>query len=173
MAKDLYTRLVYARRSRFFGRLAYSILKMLGAEIPRSVVIGEHFQLEHGGFGVVIHSKTTIGSRVKVYPQVTVGRADIHRSIERSRFESIHIEDDVILCPGCRVLGKEGQLTVGRGTVVGANAVLLESTGVFEIWAGIPARRIGLREPQDLPYPLDSVTAMRTEERTGQSERTA
>jgi serine O-acetyltransferase len=172
MAQDLYTRLVYARRSRFFGRLAYNVLKLIGAEIPRSVVIGEHFQLEHGGFGVVIHSKTSIGSRVKVYPQVTVGRADIHRSIERSRFESIRIEDDVILCPGCRVLGKEGQLTVGRGTVVGANAVLLESTGEFEIWVGIPARRVGLRDPLDLPYPLPVDFATRREERAGQSERT-
>jgi len=30
---------------------------------------------------------------------------------------------------------------------VGANAVLLESTGEWEIWAGVPAVRVGEREP--------------------------
>ena len=64
------------------------------------------------------------------------------------------IEDDVVLSPGCTVLCKTGMLQVGRGTVIGANAVLLESTGDWEIWAGVPARKVGEREheirtPQD------------------------
>jgi serine O-acetyltransferase len=143
---DFYTRLVYARNSPLIGSLAYFLLKLLGAEIPRSVRIGHGFQLEHGGFGVVIHSKTTIQDRVKVYPGVTVGRADIYRQMENSLFEGVLIEDDVILCPGSRVLGKKGILKVGRGSVVGANAVLLESTGEWEIWAGLPARKVGERE---------------------------
>jgi len=37
-------------------------------------------------------------------------------------------------------------LRVGSGTVLGANAVLLQSTGENEIWAGIPARCVGKRE---------------------------
>jgi serine O-acetyltransferase len=146
MAKDLYTRLVYARSSPLIGKLAYYILKLLGVEIPLSVRIGKEFQLEHGGFGVVIHRKTIIGDGVKIYPDVTLGRADIHRPIEQSRFTGISIEDEVILCSGSRILCKEGNLRVGRGTVIGANAVLLESTGENEIWAGVPARRVGLRE---------------------------
>lgn len=145
---DLYTRLVYARSHPLVGKMAYLLLKLLGAEIPRSVKIGPGFLLEHGGFGVVIHSKASIGARVKVYPGVTVGRADIYRSAQRSRFEGVVIEDDAILCPGARVLCKEGVLHVGRGSVVGANAVLLESTGEWEIWAGAPARCVGKREPE-------------------------
>jgi serine O-acetyltransferase len=146
MRKDLYTFLVYTRSRRWIGRLAYILLKFLGVEIPLAVRIGEGFLLEHGGFGVVIHSKSEIGSRVKIYPGVTIGRADIYRSVERSRFAGIVIEDDVILCPGSKVLCKDGILRVGKGTVVGANAVLLKSTGEAEIWAGIPARCIGKRE---------------------------
>ncbi len=146
---DFYTRLVYLRKSTVFGKLAYLVLKLLGVEIPRSVAIGSGFQLEHGGFGVVIHSKTVMGNQVKIYPGVTVGRADIYRPIEKSRFEGVVIEDQAILCPGARVLAKDGILRVGRGTVVGANAVLLESTGDWEIWAGVPARRAGLREQDD------------------------
>jgi serine O-acetyltransferase len=145
MSRDFHTSLVYARKWPGIGRLAYYVLKLLGVEIPLSVKIGQDFELEHGGFGVVIHSHSEIGSRVKVYPGVTLGRADIYRPIAQSLFKGILIEDDVILCPGSKVLCKDGILQVGRGSVIGANAVLLESTGENEIWAGIPARRIGFR----------------------------
>lgn len=142
---DIYTALVYARRTPVFGWFAYYLLKLLGAEIPRSVPIGPDFELAHGGFGVVIHSRAVIGARVKLYPGVTLGRADIYISAQDSTFEGIVIEDDVILSPGAKVLCHDGVLRVGRGTVVGANAVLLGSTGENEIWAGIPARCVGKR----------------------------
>jgi serine O-acetyltransferase len=146
MSRDIYTSLVYARRLPLLGKLAYFALKVLGIELPLSVQIGEGVQVEHGGFGIVIHSKTRIGSRVKLYPGVTVGRADIYRPADQSRFEGVVIEDDAILCPGAKVLCKEGVLTVRRGTVVGANAVLLQSTGEGELWAGMPARCVGRRD---------------------------
>jgi serine O-acetyltransferase len=146
MRHDFYTSLVYARQKPLIGKLAYYLLKLLGAEIPVSVRIGKDFLLLHGGFGVVIHPKTVIGDRVRVYPGVTLGRADIHRPIGKSAFEGIAVEEDVILSAGAKILGKEGILRVGRGTLVAANAVLLESTGENEIWAGIPARRVGKRE---------------------------
>jgi serine O-acetyltransferase len=143
---DLSTALVYARQWLIVGRLAYYALKLLGVEIPRSVKVGSDFELAHGGFGVVVHSRTSIGDRVKLYPGVGVGRADIHRPVQQSRFEGIVIEDDVILSPGAKVLCKEGVLRVRRGTVVGANAVLLQSTGEWEIWAGVPAKMVGKRD---------------------------
>ena len=138
MAKrDLHTKLLYARRNPVFGKLAYYLLKMLGAEVPRSVEIGADCLLVHGGFGVVIHPHTRIGSRVKIYPGVTLGRADIHRPAAESDFEGFVIADDVILAPGAKVLGKSGLFHLGRGAVVGANAVLLDQPGEMEIWAGI------------------------------------
>ncbi len=140
--KDFYSRLVYARKWPLIGRLAYYSLKLLGVEIPRSVEIGPDFYLVHGGYGVVIHPHTTIGERVKIYPGVSLGRADIHIPADQSAFEGINIEDDVILSPGAKILCKQGVLRVGKGTVVGANAVLLHSTGEREIWAGIPAEKL-------------------------------
>jgi serine O-acetyltransferase len=144
--RDRFTRLLYTRSHPVLGGLAYFLLKLLGIEVPRSVRIGEEVTLEHGGFGVVIHPNSEIGNRVKIYPGVTLGRADIYRPIEDSKFQGIEIEDDVILAPGAKVLGKEGILRVGRGTVVGANAVLLESTGPNQVWAGIPAKCVGQRD---------------------------
>ena len=146
---DFYTRLVYARQTPLIGKLFYYLLKLLGAEIPVSVPIGPGFLLEHGGHGVVIHSKSKIGSGVHIYQGVTLGRADIYLPMEYSKFEGIEISDDVILSPGCKVLCKEGVLSVGQGTVVGANAVLLQSTGQYEIWAGAPARYVGQRPRLD------------------------
>src|SRR5450759_4284216 len=144
---DFYTNLVYARQTPILGKLAYYLLKLLGAEIPCSVKIGPDFLLEHGGFGVVIHSRTQIGARVHIYPGVTLGRADIYRPSAQSRFLSILVEDDVILSPGAKILCKEGTMIVRRGSVIGANAVLLQSTGEDEIWAGAPAHCVGKRPP--------------------------
>jgi serine O-acetyltransferase len=144
--RDFYTRLVYARNWPIIGGLAYYILKILGIEIPNSVLIGKNFELAHGGFGIVIHPKSRIGDRVKMYPGVTLGRSDIHLPFDQSQFEGITIEDDVILAPGSKVLCKDGVLKVKRGTVVGANAVLLNSTSENEIWAGVPAKCIGKRD---------------------------
>ena len=146
MAKDLPTRLVYARRRAVFGPLAYYLLKILGVEIPLPVPIGPDFELAHGGVGVVVHSRAVIGARVKIYPGVTIGRTDIYRPAAESKFEGVAIDDDVILAPGAKVLCKEGVLRVGRGSIVGANAVLLQSTGEGEIWVGAPARCVGKRE---------------------------
>lgn len=129
-----------------FGKCAYFLLKLLGAEIPCSVKIGKDFLLVHGGFGVVIHPWTTIHDRVRVYPGVTLGRADVHKPIEKSAFKGFEVEDDVILASGAKVLGSDGILHLGKGTIVAANAVLLQSTGDNEVWAGVPARYVGKRD---------------------------
>lgn len=144
--RDIYSALVYAREVPLIGVFAYYILKLMGVEIPRSVKFGKDFILVHGGFGVVIHPNTTLGDGVKIYPGVTLGRADIHVPIDESLFKGIHVEDEVLLSPGAKILGGEGIMRIGKGTIVGANAVLLESTEPGEIWAGVPARRVGNRE---------------------------
>ena len=151
--RDLHTTLLYTRYWPIAGKFAYYLLKLLGAEIPLSIQFGEDCLLVHGGFGVVIHPRTLIGDRVKIYPGVTLGRADIYRPMDQSRFEGIVLEDDVILAPGAKVLCREGVLRIGWASVIGANAVLLESTGEKEIWAGAPARCVGQREGSILDNP--------------------
>jgi serine O-acetyltransferase len=146
MAKDLISKLVYMRKYRYMGLFSYYLLKLLGVEIPLKVKIGEDLEITHGGFGIVIHPYTKIGKRVKIYPGVTLGRSDIYKPIEVSKFEGIQVGNDVILSTGCKIIGKEGLLMVGEGSVIGANAVLLNSTGDWEIWAGVPAKKIGERD---------------------------
>lgn len=143
---SIYERLVYLRDNKVFGKAAYLVLKILGVEIPLSVKIGTGLKLHHGGMGVVIHPKSVIGENVSIYPGVTLGRADVYRSADRSKFAGIVIEDDVILGAGCKILCDDGVLTVGKNSVIGANAVLFSSTEVNDMWGGIPAKKIGTRE---------------------------
>ena len=68
--QDFYTRLVYQRQKWPFRKWAYYLLKLLGSEIPLSVPVGPGFILEHGGHGVVVHSKAKIGANVHIYQGV-------------------------------------------------------------------------------------------------------
>lgn len=134
--------LVARRRSRW----AREILALYGIEVPARVRIGKDFQLVHRGYGTVIHPSTTVGDRVRIYHQVTLGRGDAHVPASTSEFERIEVGDDAVIFPGAKVLGGPGVTRIGEGTIVAANAVLTESTGDYEIWGGVPARRIGMRE---------------------------
>lgn len=66
-------------------------------------------------YGIVIHSKSLIGRRVVVMQQVTIGTRDPGVN------EAPVIEDDVYIGAGAKVLGG---IRVGRGAIIGANAVV-------------------------------------------------
>ena len=140
-------RLVQLRRF----RVVREILMLYGVDIPASVKIGSDLQLIHRGAGCVFHPKTRIGNRVQIYHQVTIGRADAHVPEQLSAMDWIEIGDDVVLFPGAKVLGGRGVTRIGNGTIIAANAVVITSTGENEIWGGVPARRIGLRDKTTLP----------------------
>lgn len=84
------------------GAIAHAVLRLGGAEIPESVPIGRGFRLVHGGPGVVIHRKTTIGDGVTVFQGVTLGRADIYLDSDATEFRGIVVEDNVTLCAGAK-----------------------------------------------------------------------
>lgn len=64
--------------------------------------------------GVVIHKKVSIGKNVTIMQQVTVG----HR---RGKDDVPNIKDGVFIGAGAKVLGN---VTVGEGARIGANAVI-------------------------------------------------
>ncbi len=132
------------RRPRLEGVL-HPLLMLRGTDISPAAVIGAGLRLPHGGFGIVVHGSTVIGDDVTIYPNVTIGRADIWRP-KSDDFAGCRVGDGAILCAGAVVLPRHGALRIGRRTVVGANAVLTQSTGDDEIWAGAPARKIGVRD---------------------------
>jgi serine O-acetyltransferase len=108
------------------------IFLVFSSVVPSQTEIGRNTRLGYRGIGVVIHPRAVIGSNVMVGPQVTIGgRSKI--------FDVPVIEDDVYIGAGARILGA---VRVGRGSVVGANAVVLHSVPPRTVVAGVPAKVI-------------------------------
>ncbi|HZJ14963.1 MAG TPA: acyltransferase [Chthoniobacteraceae bacterium] len=56
--------------------------------------------------------------------------------------DAIILEDDVWI--GVNAVVLKG-VTIGRGAIVAAGSVVTKSIGAYEIWAGVPARKIRVR----------------------------
>lgn len=100
--------------------------------LPYTADIGDGFQVGYHGFGIVVHARARIGSHVFISPEVTVGGRSGKRDVPR-------IGSDVFIASGARILG---DITIGDGAVIGANAVVIHSVPPRSIAAGIPARII-------------------------------
>lgn len=138
--------LIKFRRNTLLNKIIHKLLLRKGVDIPSNVKIGKNVQFPHNAIGTVIHNNTIIEDNVKIYQNVTIGRADIENDFSDSKMESIKIENGSIICAGAKVLCKEKQMVLGKNSIVGANAVLLNSIGENEIWAGVPAKKIGMRK---------------------------
>jgi len=102
-------------------------------EIYYKASIGSNFLLVHG-LGTVIGPGVCVGNNVTVYQNVTLGtKYDTERLM-------CSIGNDVILYAGAKVLGS---VDVGNGSVIGANSVVITNVGEKEIFAGVPAKKIG------------------------------
>jgi galactoside O-acetyltransferase len=89
-----------------------------------------------------------IGNEVMIGPNVVIRAANhgTQRALPMMRqpWESgeIIIEDDVWIGANAVITGK---VTLARGTVVAAGAVVTHSTEAYSIVGGVPARKIGER----------------------------
>ncbi len=107
-----------------FNRVVFAV------QLPSETRLGREVQFGYSGLGTVIHPRAIIGDRVKIGPGVVVGgRSEI--------YEVPVIEDDVQLGVGAKILGP---VRVGRGSIVGANAVVLHDVPAGVVVGGIPAR---------------------------------
>lgn len=106
------------------------IFFVFSAVLPAEVRIGEGTIYAHGALGVVLNPKATIGKRVFIGHEVTIGG--------RSRQQRYPVvEDDVYIGAGAKVLG---DLTIGHNSTIGANAVVVASIPARSVALGIPAR---------------------------------
>ncbi|MFA9564066.1 MAG: hypothetical protein ACERLM_05100 [Acidimicrobiales bacterium] len=146
MTGGLMATLIQLRGVPVVGVMARVALRLIWRmEIPPSVTIGEGTIFLHGN-STFIHPNARIGRHCVIAHLVTVGLQDL-ADTDGAAGTPIILEDHVMISPGAKVLAPPEGPTVGRGTLVAANAALSESTGEWEIWGGVPARRLTNRTP--------------------------
>ena len=131
---------------RIMTEVAHSLT---GIDIHPGATIGRSFFIDHGT-GIVIGETSTIGDNVKIYQGATLGaRSPAKGQSIRGLKRHPTIEDDCIIYSGATLLG---DITIGKGSVIGGNVWLTESvppgTRVLIEGAG---QRFLTRDGNDLP----------------------
>ncbi len=107
---------------------------LTGIDIHPGAAIGSRFFIDHGT-GVVIGETCVIGEHVKIYQGVTLGAKSFQLDEEGNPVKGVkrhpNIEDDVVIYAGATILG--GDVTVGRGSVIGGNAWLTKSVEPYSM----------------------------------------
>lgn len=119
--------------------VAYASRGLTGIEIHPAARIGPRFFIDHG-MGVVIGETAEVGADVMMYHGVTLGGV----SSERGKRHPT-IEDDVVIGAGAKVLGA---IRIGKGSRIGANAVVVKDVEPERVVVGIPGRAIQRHDPQ-------------------------
>ena len=118
----------------FMARLVNHISRFLTAiDIHPGAKIGRNFFIDHGF--VVIGETSIIGDNVTMYQGSTLGGTNPTNGVGGKRHPTIG--DDVIISLGAAVLGP---LMVGKGSRIGANAVVNKDVPEGATMVGIPAR---------------------------------
>ena len=119
---------------------------------PRNIVIGEDSII---GEGVVLdgRDKLLIGSHVDIATEVMIynSQHDVNQENFIATSAPVKIEDYVFIGP--RVIILAG-VTIGRGAIVGAGAVVTKDVPPYAMVGGVPAKIIGERRNKDLHYRL-------------------
>jgi len=124
------------------GRLiSHFVRNATGIEIHPGAVIGEGFFIDHG-MGVVIGKTTEIGRNVTLYHGVTLGGV----SLEKGKRHPT-LCDSVVVGAGAKILGA---ITVGEGSRIGANAVVVKSVPPDSVVVGVPGQIVSRSRPHEL-----------------------
>jgi serine acetyltransferase len=116
----------------------YYTERILGCDIKPSTIIGEGFELYHSAHASVVSPGTIIGKNVSLRQNTTIGAKGFSGS-EKSPV----ILDDVTIGPNVCIIG---EITIGKGAIIGAGAVVVKDVPENAIVAGNPAKVIGMRK---------------------------
>ena len=115
---------------------------LTGIEIHPGARIGKNLFIDHG-MGVVIGQTAIIGDNITMYHGVTLGgKGGSAKPVKRHPT----IEDDVIIGAGAQLLG---DITIGKGSKVGASAVVTGDVPPDCTVVGNPARLVVCKESDE------------------------
>ncbi len=103
---------------------------MTGVEVHPGAKIGKRFFIDHG-MGVVIGETSEIADDCSIYHGVTLGGTTTTDKGKRHP----SLEDGVIIGAGAKVLGP---ITIGSGSKVGSNAVVVKDVPANSTVVGVP-----------------------------------
>lgn len=112
------------------------------------LVIGDHTWIGQGCFfhsagGITIGKGVGIGPMVKVITSEHSGeKIDMPVMFTDLKFAPVMLRDGCDIGIGSTILPGA---TIGEGAIVGAGAVVACDVPEFEVWAGVPARRLRAR----------------------------
>lgn len=168
--KDLYNRFIFAiarlraacwrPAMKHVGRLVF-IMRDCHLLSPEGISIGNYVCINHGTT-LGGHGSLTIGNYVNIGPSVSIITSN-HRfdAFDRPMAQQgvlsapVVIEDDVWL--GANVVVLPGN-RIGRGAIVGANAVVTHDVEPFAIVGGVPARLIRYRFNEEARRKASAIT---------------
>ncbi len=130
--------------------LAVLNIILFSTEIDARCEIDEGFCLGHAN-GILIHGQTRIGKNCTIMHQSGLGFQSLRAPGEN---DFVILEDDVLIGAGVRLLGP---LTIGRGSLVGMNSVVLHSCSPASLVIGCPAKVVRTLGP-DSALPAETVT---------------
>ena len=114
----------------------YYTQRVLGCDIMPSTIIGDGFEIFHSAHASVVSPGTIIGNNVSLRQNTTIGSKGFSGS-EKSPI----IMNDVTIGPNVCIIG---DITIGKGAVIGAGAVVVKDVPEYAIVAGNPAKVIGI-----------------------------
>ena len=123
----------YKKNRLFLSRwISQRARRKTGIEIHPGAIIGRNVFIDHG-MGVVIGETAVVGNNVTIFHGTTLG------GIDGAKGEKRHpsVEDDVLIGAGAKVLG---DITIGRGAKIGANAIVLNDVPPYATAVGVPAK---------------------------------
>lgn len=117
-----------------------------GISIGENTIIGNNIFLD-GRAPLTIGNHVDIASEVLIYND----EHDINSPSFGNSFGPVTIKDYVFIGPRAIILPN---VTIGKGAVVAAGAVVTKNIPDFEVWGGVPAKKIADRQLKNPNYTL-------------------
>lgn len=135
-----------------FG-LGSSVLRHVELWDPKNIFIGNRVIINQRVFLDGRGAKLTIGNNVDIATEAMIWTLehDVSSPSHETKAAPVVIEDHVWIGSRAQILPG---VTIGRGAVIAAGAVVTKDVPANEIWGGVPAKRIGKRD-NPLAYNLN------------------